>query len=108
MSFSPGQQETSISNTSSTPVLAAPNTTTQRLVRNIRISNTHASISASFIVSHEKGATTTIIESVFSLAAGSSIDIPGPFVLDATDETLEVIQSSAGTIDVLAPYADRS
>jgi len=107
MSFIPGGQETTVSTTAATTVVSAPAASTQRLVRNIRITNTGMS-AIGVELQLVKNGTPYVIYTNATLAAEESVNVAGPFVLDATDETIQLDADAAGDIDVVAAYADRS
>jgi len=107
MSFTPGGQETRITTATTATVVSAPAASTQRLVKNIRLTNA-SSVAIDLTVQHDKAATATEIARDAALAAGASIDVEGPFVLDATDETITVTIGTAQPLHVVAAYADRS
>lgn len=107
MSFTPIGQETSVTTTAATTVVSAPGASTQRIVRNIRITN-NAGSAIGVVLQVVKNGTPFSIYTNATLGAGASVDVAGPFILDATDETIELDADAAGDVDVVAAYADRS
>jgi len=107
MSFLPGGQETTITGTAAATVVSSPAASTQRMVKTIRITNV-SGVAVAYTLQVNKAAAIFELGREAALAAGATTSIDRVVVLDATDESIEVVKTTAGELDVVAAYADRS
>lgn len=107
--FTPGSQEAQSNDTTDTTVVAAPAASTQRIISSIKVHNTDTAV-ATITIKKAKGASEWLLHTETALAVSGNFEVRD-IVLDATDETVEVVLSGAVTtnqLDVVSTYADKA
>lgn len=104
-----GANEGALNGTTPVTVVAAPGASTQRIVRNVKISNKDTA-AVTVTLSKNKAATLRELCEV-TLEAGDILLYDDVIVLDATDESVEAVLSGAAATtnpDYDSSYADYS
>lgn len=93
--FTPGGNETDANGTTHVTAVASPAASTQRLVSSVKLHNVDtAAVDASIIVN--KGGTRRTLARNAALAVNATLELRD-VVLDATDESIEVVLGGAPT-----------
>lgn len=107
--FTPGSEETTSNGTTDATIVSAPAANTQRIISSIKVHNTDTAV-ATVTIKKAKGASEWVIHTETSLAVNGAFEIRD-LVLDATDETMEIVLNGAITtneLDVVSTYADKT
>ena len=107
--FTPGGNEALSSGTSDTTVVAAPAANTQRLISSIKVFN-QDTIAHIVTVQIAKASNNFILYFNAVLAVNESFELRD-FVLDATDETVEITLGEAATtteVAVVSTFVDKA
>lgn len=107
--FTPGSQEAQSNDTTDTTIVAAPAASAQRIISSIKVHNTDTAV-ATITIKKAKGASQWLIHTEASLAVNGSFEVKD-IVLDATDETMEIVLGGAVTtnqLDVVSTYVDKA
>lgn len=112
MGLAAGGSEGTSNGTTDVTVVAAPGASEQRIVRTVAVHNTDT-VAATVTIKKAKGGSEYIIAKD-TLAVGETLFFGGTgesIILDATDETVEIVLAGAVTtnqLDYTAAYATQS
>lgn len=104
-----GSQEAQSNDTTDTTVVAAPAASTQRLISSIKVHNTDTAV-ATVTIKKAKAASEWPVHTETALAVNGNFEVRD-LVLDATDETIEIVLSGAvstNQLNVVSTYADKA
>jgi len=107
--FTPGGNEIVTNGTTAVIAVASPGSGVQRLVSSVKVTNTDTT-AVDAIIRVLKSATTYQVARSATLAVGATLEAKD-IVLDATDESVQVILGAAHTTaasEVTAAFADKA